>query len=813
MKSRPDRPDYAHIDRRYRPRQRAIGLPSVGGRGHGRRRSRFWPWGWVAVLLCLVIGMSRGGAIAALDPLAQRIPPGPNESGAVVVANPTIATEGETQPIDQASDFPTSADASISSSSVTELRLQGHHRQAIGMVLRSLGVPEVLTRTLQREDFPRLTLIAIGLEPLDNSEKFDRNTFPARVAMAVEAGHRLSEDQRLQLRELADSFQAIGELDLVEPLLRYLLDTSDRDGERAALYERLGSFHGAQAQWHENYQEDLTTAQYQAALAAYDQASSLVQGDRDARLRLQIARLRTELAEQRYGMQNLPTDLEDYAELPDLTARLNTLAQGFHTVYRELVNTQQDTATPQTIAMQLDLASQLACLHSLASPTVQTLGAAPTVRHCAAPNWPQPLPIAAQILDDRRDLLARATRDSVALSEQQPPDTLAAMIAQRFQVQALLLTGDIAAGELTPSIVAETIGKLEQSLDKPESMELPDLRVQLLWQAGRIAIAADQPKLARQYYAQAITEFQPLRIDLGSLTLDWRYNFRDAIAPLYQDYLALLLPPPEASPMTHNDPSVGLAVPTDSQDLETAIATLQGLQLAELDDFFGEACAIPEQFKIEQLDREEYRHVALLATVVLPDRTETILTFLNDRTTPTTTSSDPPSRQWLRYSAPVRQSGVRIELEQLLESLKDSNGFRIDKRTQEVYQHYMQAAIAGMEAVTPPNTIDTILFLPDGGFRSIPLGALRASADDPYLVERYDIAVIPSFDLITIDPENQVRSRLRTLAVGRSKFENTPASSRSTSRLSVTIAERSRLCGKRNSGYCRSAAPSFLSAQ
>jgi CHAT domain-containing protein len=755
------------------------------------------------VLIGVVIGMHRGGAIAALPPASQQIQDLPEWIGDVAISAPQIATGQEASFLEQISistdristdrisTFPTLTDAPttptpptasrVTDSSVTELRLQGHNRQALGMVLRSLGVPEARIGTLQREDFPALALMAIRLEPPIEVNGFDRKTLPDRVARAAEDGLRLSEDQRPQLLELADIFQAIGERDLVEPLLRYLLVTSDRDGERATLYERLGRFHGAQAQWHEQYQDELTGTQYQAAIGAYEQAALLMQGDRDTVLRLQLAHLRTELAEQRHTIQQLYADTSAH---PELVANLNALGERFHTVYREVMDTEE---TPSTIAMQLDLASQLACLHSLATPQTQTFGVSPTVLHCAAPNWPQSPPIAATILDDRRALLAHATEASTRLSEQlgeyQPSESLAAMITQRLRLQALLLSGDLAALDLTPAIAAQMLPTLEANLAMLESSGARDLGVQLLWQAGRIAIAVQQPQLARQYYAQAIADLEQLRIDLGSLATDWRYDFRDAIAPLYQDYLTLLLPRPEDTVTSDSDSVVSLAMPTPPKDLETAIATLQSLQLAELDDFFGEACAIPQRFKIAQLDQEEYRNTALLATVVLPDRTETIVTFLNDPAPPSATATpDSPARQWLRYSSPIPQSQLNVEVEQLLISLQMPRGLNLDKRTQTVYQHYFQEAIAALEQVTPPNTIKTILFIPDGGLRSIPLGAFRLPTGD-YLIQHYDTAVIPSFDLIATDPEDQAALRLRTLAVGRSKFENTPASTRSTARL------------------------------
>lgn len=759
------------------------------------RRSRVWICGVMSLLVCLAIGLNRGSSAAAPLPTLSLSQNHPDVTGVAAQSKPSLTS----LKIVNTAIETTSRDHPLEEPSVTGLRLRGQNRRALAMVLRSLGVPEALTRTLQRDDFPVLTLMALGLDQTGDLDQFDRETFSDRLVTASEAGVSVSNDQRQQLQDLADIFQAIGERDLVEPLLLYTLNASDRDLDRAALYERLGRFHTAQAQWHEKYQADFTVDEYQAALAAYKEAAELVQADREATLRLQLASLRTDLAARRYQGQQLPDEQNESneSEYAEFAATLDTLAQRFHAVYRDVINADE---TPNTIATQLDLASQLACLQSLATPTSQTFAVSPTVRYCAAPDWTQPLPMIAQILDDRRDLLDRATRASADLSERQPPASLeaglAVTIAQRLQVQALLLSGDvITAPDLTPAIAAQMIPQAKQGLDIVESLGAKDLSVQLLWQAGRLAIAAEQPIIAREYYAQAIADLAQLRIDLGSLETDWRYDFRDAIAPLYQDYLALLLPPPDATLAANYNPDSGLAVPTDRDDLIKAITALQGLQLAELDDFFGEACAIPQEFEIAELDkpkfRGKYRHTALLATVVLPDRTETIIGFPDDQNpgqnpepnpepnpSPEDEQSETVQRRWLRYSNPSGQSKVESELPQLLAALKSPSGYRLRKRTQEVYSRYFQAAIATMEQATNSGSIDTILFLPDSGFRSIPLGALHAEGGD-YLLEHYDIAVIPSFDLISTDPEPQSRPRLRTLAAGRSKFEGDAAITRS----------------------------------
>jgi CHAT domain-containing protein len=425
-------------------------------------------------------------------------------------------------------------------------------------------------------------------------------------------------------------------------------------------------------------------------------------------------------------------------------------------------------------------------LQSFATPVTLGVAVSPTIRHCVAPHWTEPRPIVDQLLADRRALLDYAIETIADLNDRLPPidpqadpqassqtssqTSLPTVIGHRLWAEALLLRGEVAEAEgLTPAMADRVISQTEAGLIMAHRVGATDLSVQLLWQAGRMASRSGNPTTARPYYAQAIAELEQLRIDLGSLDTDWRYDFRDAIAPLYRDYLAFLLPAPEASLSGNYSGDSGLAVPSDPVDLKTAIGVLQQLQLAELDDFFGEACAVPQRFSIEdweQASEEKYRRTALLATVVLDDRTEIIIAF-----------PDPEaetSPQWLRYSNPLDQRQVKAELHILWEALRDpapSSGHNLRRLTPKVYDRFFREAIAALEKSTSSTAIDTILFLPDGGFRSIPLGTFRPK-DGDYLIQRYTIAVIPSFDLIATEAEGRSRSRLRTLAVGRTIFEN-----------------------------------------
>ena len=713
-----------------------------------RRRSRHWLYALLAIGLCWVIGLSRGAIAVAVSATPEH--------------------------------------AAISA---TDLRLQGHNRQALAVVLQGLGVPDARTRNLRREDFPVLTLMALGLDQPQDFDTLDRDTFNQRLQAASVV--TLSLDRYQQLQELADIFQAIGERDLVKPLLDYLLTASPQTSDRLlAIHERLGQFYLSQAQWYSNYRQgDFSAASYASAREEYGKALTLAEDDRLAIARLQLASVRTDLSELRHQAQALATEAPSAAL--DFDAQLTVIGQRLHPLYRDVIDT---GTTPNAIAIQLELAAQLACLQSFATPPSLGVPVSPTVRHCLAPHRSTPHPIAAPLQRDRRALLDYVL-DTLADSDpgfpaikgsRQTQDDLPATIAERLWAEALLLSGEVAESEgRTSAHVDQGLRQTRQGIMRAHRVGATDLSVQLLWQAGRLASQSGDRITARHDYAEAIAELEQLRIDLGSLDADWRYDFRDAIAPLYRDYLALLLPAPEASFLGNNSDGSSLAVSSEPKDLKEAITILQRLQLAELDDFFGEACAIPQQFSLEDLEdssQDEYHQAALLATVVLDDRTEIILA------TPTLNADG--TRQWSRYSSHYSRQQVAIELSQIRELLQDpspSSNVMLESSIPVVYNHFFRDVIDTLKQSIP---IDTILFLPDASFRSIPLGMLRPD-NGHYLIQDYSIAVIPSFDLVATDPESQSRSRLRTLAVGRTIFENETATNLPNTTVSTTGSDRS----------------------
>ncbi|MBE9042730.1 CHAT domain-containing protein [Oscillatoriales cyanobacterium LEGE 11467] len=82
-------------------------------------------------------------------------------------------------------------------------------------------------------------------------------------------------------------------------------------------------------------------------------------------------------------------------------------------------------------------------------------------------------------------------------------------------------------------------------------------------------------------------------------------------------------------------------------------------------------------------------------------------------------------------------------------------------------QQLYQWTIAPLETDLENNEIDTLLFSMDAGLRSLPIAALHDG--EQFLVEKYDISLIPSFNLSNIEYEPLDGARI--LAMGASEFD------------------------------------------
>lgn len=263
-----------------------------------------------------------------------------------------------------------------------------------------------------------------------------------------------------------------------------------------------------------------------------------------------------------------------------------------------------------------------------------------------------------------------------------------------------------------------------QSLAIATSLHADDLIAQGAWQLGRIYHAQQRTTEAIAAYQQAVQALQSLRSDLVAVNTDVQFNFRDRVEPVYRELVALLLEAPNPS-QTH---------------LRQARQVIENLQLAELDNFFRDACLDTKPVNIDQIDT----HAAVIYPILLGDRLDVIVS-LPDQT--------------LRHS---RHDLGAASIDRTLKNFYSSLylGYSTSERLQ-LSQTLYRWLIEPFRATLDEQQIQTLVFVPDGFLRNLPMAALHDG--DRYLIESYSLALSPGLQLF---PQGLQPQNLSSLTVG-----------------------------------------------
>ncbi|MFN6558732.1 MAG: CHAT domain-containing protein [Nostoc sp. ChiSLP01] len=254
----------------------------------------------------------------------------------------------------------------------------------------------------------------------------------------------------------------------------------------------------------------------------------------------------------------------------------------------------------------------------------------------------------------------------------------------------------------------------EQALNLAQVIDASDIAFQWQWQLGRLLLAQGNSQAAVAAYTEAVTTLKSLRTDLVSLNSDIQFDLRDRVEPVYRQLVSLLLQPEKPS----------------LQNLKQARDVIEALQLAQLDNFFRDACSIVQPTSIDEVVDNANPATAVIYPIILADRVEVIVKL-------------PHIEQLHHYRTYKPKSEVETVLEQLQKKLKQRYTFS-DRQalSQQVYNWLIEP----LEADLAQSQIKTLVFVLDGSLRNIPMAALYNGKQ--YLIENYSVALSPGLQLL-----------------------------------------------------------------
>jgi CHAT domain-containing protein len=253
-----------------------------------------------------------------------------------------------------------------------------------------------------------------------------------------------------------------------------------------------------------------------------------------------------------------------------------------------------------------------------------------------------------------------------------------------------------------------------------ESLGARDLLLELEWRRGRLHRSLQQNDAALAAYQRALEHIEAIRLDIPVEYHDGRSSFRETLEPVYLGLADLLLQKAGDS-----------GGPSSSPLLARARTTVELIKQSELEDFLGGRCAV-ESAKTSNLEVIE-PHTAVLYPIILPDRLELLISN---------------GTELRHFSQPVAAATLQKTVQELAKALRYAEPTAL-VLSQQLYRWM----IAPAESWLKEQQVKTLVVVPDGVLRLIPLGALHDGRQ--YLIERYAVAISPGLSLIEPHPLSQ----------------------------------------------------------
>jgi len=282
--------------------------------------------------------------------------------------------------------------------------------------------------------------------------------------------------------------------------------------------------------------------------------------------------------------------------------------------------------------------------------------------------------------------------------------------------------------------LSEAQSLTERALVLAQTNNASDIAYRWQWQLGRVLKAKNENKLAIAAYSEAIDTLASIRGDLVSSNSDVQYSFRESVEPVYRQLVALLLTPEQGKEVSQ-------------EKLKEARKVIESLQLAELDNFFKEACLTGKSTQIDEVDRQ----AAVVYPIILPDSIEVIVS-LPDK-----------ERTLLHKTTKLSEKALEGLLSELRKKLSRTS-LESDTKiaSKKIYDLLIDKDI---EAILKEKEIKTLAFVLDGSLRNFPMAVLYDG--NQYLIEKYNLALTPGLQLL--DPRPLKRQNLEVFTGGVSK--------------------------------------------
>ena len=284
---------------------------------------------------------------------------------------------------------------------------------------------------------------------------------------------------------------------------------------------------------------------------------------------------------------------------------------------------------------------------------------------------------------------------------------------------ALGYLGEIAESE---KAFEKAVALTRRAIFLAQVAQSPDALYRWQWQLARLLHKQNDIPAAIDEYADAISTLQKIHGDLanGFGNQAGGGSFRESAGPIYYEMADLILQRADAE----SDPKVIQPLLLQARD------TVELLKSGELDDYFHQKCV--NLIKPRKIEQEAKNGAAVVYLIPLPDRTEMLVSTAAGLT---------------RFKSPVGSEELTSEVREFRDRLEDRTSNRYLINARKLYNWIIRP----IEPTLVAQNIDTLIFVPDGALRTIPMAALNDGKD--FLIARYAVAITPGLTLMMAGPE------------------------------------------------------------
>ncbi len=252
------------------------------------------------------------------------------------------------------------------------------------------------------------------------------------------------------------------------------------------------------------------------------------------------------------------------------------------------------------------------------------------------------------------------------------------------------------------------------------------------WQTGRLFKRLGKIDNAISAYRRSVYTLQSTRQEMDRCYGNPQSSFRKTAGYICFELVNLLL---QRSATTENHEECE-ALLMEARDI------VELLRVYELRNYFNDDCVDAARSKTVRLDTIS-RTTAVVYPILLKDRTELLVSL--------------PSGL-KRFSVKVGKDEMTKEIREFRTKLEKRTTWEFLPHAQRLYDNLIRP----MEPDLSSNSVDTLVFVPGGSLRTIPVAALHDGKR--FLIDKYATAITPGLNLT--DPSPIDREHIKVLAAG-----------------------------------------------